>query len=43
MDIVLEAMKLYKIRKKFNVQKLLKFAKVCRVEKIMMPYLEAML
>jgi predicted transcriptional regulator of viral defense system len=43
MDIVLEAMKLYKIRKKFNVQKLLKFAKVCRVEKIMMPYLEAII
>lgn len=43
MDIVLEALKLYKLRKKFDLQKLLKYAKICRVEKIMMPYLEALL
>jgi len=40
MDIVLEALKLYKARKDFNVTKLIKYAKVCRVDKIMQPYLE---
>lgn len=40
MDIVLEALKLYKVRKDFDVTKLMKYAKICRVEKIMKPYLE---
>lgn len=43
MDVVLEALKLYKSRKKFKSGELTKYAKVCRVEKIMRPYLEAML
>ncbi len=43
MDIVLEALKLYKMRKTFNLEKLIMYAKVCRVEKIMRPYLEATL
>ena len=43
MDIVLEALKFYKARKKFNLEKLIKYARVCRVEKIMRPYLEATL
>jgi predicted transcriptional regulator of viral defense system len=43
MDIVLEAVKLYKVRKKFNIQKLIKYGKICRVDKIMMPYLEAII
>ena len=43
MDVVLEALKLYKIRKKFDLGKLFKYAKICRVEKVMQPYLEAML
>lgn len=43
MDIVLEALKLYKTRKQFNLEKLLKYARICRVEKIMRPYLEAIL
>ena len=43
MDVVLEALKLYRTRKKFNLAKLLKYAKVCRVEKVMRPYLEATL
>ena len=42
-DIVLEALKLYKVRKKFNINKLIKFAKICRVEKVMQPYLEAVI
>ncbi|MEA2014045.1 MAG: type IV toxin-antitoxin system AbiEi family antitoxin domain-containing protein [Thermodesulfobacteriota bacterium] len=41
MDIVLEALKLYKTRKKFNLGELLKYAKICRVERVMRPYLEA--
>ncbi len=41
MDVVLEALKLYRSRHKFNLEKLLSFAEVCRVTKIMTPYLEA--
>ncbi len=43
MDVVLEALKLYKSRKKFNLDELLRYAKICRVEKVMRPYLEATL
>jgi predicted transcriptional regulator of viral defense system len=43
MDVVLEALKLYKTRKKFNLRTLLEYARVCRVEKVMSPYLEATL
>lgn len=39
-DVVLEALKFYKQRKIFNVDALIKYAKICRVEKIMRPYLE---
>lgn len=42
MDVALEALKLYKERTKFNLDGLLKYAKICRVEKVMRPYLEAM-
>ncbi len=40
-DIFLEALKLYKIRKKFNHKKILEYSKICRVDKIIRPYLEA--
>ncbi|RLA40280.1 MAG: transcriptional regulator [Gammaproteobacteria bacterium] len=43
MDVVLEALKLYKSQNKFNLDKLLKYARVCRVEKVIRPYLEAIL
>lgn len=43
MDIVLEALKLYKERRKFNVSLLLKYARVCRIDNVMRPYLEATL
>ncbi len=43
MDVVLEALKLYKTRRKFNLGDLLIYAKICRVEKVMRPYLEAMI
>ena len=41
MDIVLEALKLYRERKRLNVEKLFRYAKICRVEKVIKPYLEA--
>lgn len=43
MDVVLEALKFYKTRnrKTFNLRELLKYARICRVEKVMRPYLEA--
>ncbi len=41
MDVVLEALKLYKARKQFDHRKILEYAKICRVDKIVRPYLEA--
>ena len=43
MDVVLEALKLYKARKAFDIGELLKYARICRVENVMKPYIEAML
>ena len=43
MDVVLEALRLYRTRMKFNIEELLKYARICRVEKVMKPYLEAIL
>ncbi len=43
MDIVLEALKLYKERQSIDVKKLMKYAKICRVSKVITPYLEASL
>ena len=42
-EIVLEALKLYKSRRNFNLDKLLEYARICRVERIIGPYLEATL
>lgn len=41
MECVLEALKLYRARRKFNLKKLVEYARVCRVETVMHPYLEA--
>ena len=41
MDVVLEALKFYRSRKKFDLEKLLEYAKICRVKNVMSPYLEA--
>lgn len=41
MDVVLEALKLYRSQKPFKLADLLKYARICRVEKVMKPYLEA--
>lgn len=43
MDVVLETLKLYKTRKKFDSAKLLKYARICRVENVIWPYLEAVI
>ena len=42
MDVVLEAMKLYQKNRKRNMKGLFHYAKICRVDKVMTPYLEAM-
>jgi hypothetical protein len=42
MDVVLEALKMYKNRQlKLNIADLMKYARICRVEKVMQPYLES--
>lgn len=43
MNIVLEALKLYKERQVIDIQKLIQYAKICRVSKVINPYLEASL
>ena len=43
MDIVLEALKRYREHQQFKIKELLKYAAVCRVEKVMKPYLEALM
>ena len=43
MDVVLEALKLYKTRKTVHLGELLKYARICRIEKVMYPYLETMI
>lgn len=43
METVLEALTLYRDQHKPKPRKLLEYAKVCRVEKIMRPYLEVLL
>ena len=43
LDIAIEALKLYRERKRFKRDDLVKFSQVCRVGKIMRPYLEALL
>ena len=42
MDVAVEALKLYKTRMKFNLSELLHHAKICRMERVMRPYLEAL-
>ncbi|MDD7986670.1 type IV toxin-antitoxin system AbiEi family antitoxin domain-containing protein [Lentisphaera marina] len=43
LDVVLEALKMYKFKRKLQVDKLIEYAQLCRVEKVIMPYLEASL
>ena len=43
MDVVLEALKMYRERQRIDVNRLIKYAKICRVKNIIKPYLEASL
>ena len=43
LDVALEALKLYRQRRDFDADELLHYARVCRVERVMRPYLEAVL
>ena len=43
LDTALEAVRLYRERKNFTVDALMRYAKICRVEKVIRPYLEALL
>lgn len=43
LDVVLEALKFYRQRKHFQADDLMRYARICRVEKVMRPYLEATL
>jgi predicted transcriptional regulator of viral defense system len=43
LDVTLEALKFYRQRKRFKADELMHFARICRVEKVMRPYLEATL
>lgn len=43
LDVAVEALRFYRERRRLDVEALLHFAEVCRVEKVMRPYLEATL
>lgn len=43
MDTALEALKMYREKKKLRLKELMHFAKICRVQKVMEPYLQALL
>jgi len=43
MDVVLEALKIYAAQRKSNLGRLLQYSKICRVENVIKPYLEAAL
>ena len=42
-EIAVEALKRYRQTKHFNIEKILHFARICRVDNVMRPYLEAIL
>ena len=42
-DLAIEALKAYRTRPGFDVNKLLHYARICRVERVISPYLEALL
>lgn len=43
MDVVLEALHFYRQRKKFKGEELMHYARICRVENVMRPYLETII
>lgn len=42
LDTAIEALKLYREKRRFKSEELMRFAQVCRVEKVIRPYLEAL-
>jgi predicted transcriptional regulator of viral defense system len=43
LDVAVEALRLYRRRRRMRLDDLLRFGRICRVEKVMRPYLEALL
>ncbi|MDA3887048.1 MAG: type IV toxin-antitoxin system AbiEi family antitoxin domain-containing protein [Candidatus Delongbacteria bacterium] len=43
LDVAIEALKFYRQRGRMNLTQISKYAKICRVDKIMQPYLEAVI
>ena len=43
LDVALEALKLYRGHRGFSTDTLLHYARICRIERVMRPYLEALL
>ena len=43
MNTILEALAFYRERKTFNPSKLIKYAKICRIENVMKPYIESII
>ena len=43
LDVAVEALKLYRERRSLKVDDIMRFARTCRIEKIIRPYLEATL
>jgi predicted transcriptional regulator of viral defense system len=43
LDVALEGLKLYRQRRQMRLDELLRYTRICRVEKVMRPYLEALL
>jgi predicted transcriptional regulator of viral defense system len=43
LDVCIEALRFYKQQRRLNIDALMRFAKTCRVTKIIQPYLEAIL
>ena len=41
-DVAVEAFRLLHVRKKASMRELLKYTRLCRVERVMMPYIEAL-
>jgi hypothetical protein len=42
-DIAIEALKLYRERRQIKLNDLMLYAKICRVENVIRPYLEALI
>jgi predicted transcriptional regulator of viral defense system len=42
MEVALEALRNWRARRRSNLERLLEYGRVCRVERVMRPYLEAM-